>query len=99
LPIFGPYDCLAGIVISVKILGLKFLSFISVSHASYAQYHNISVGLEIDNTTGVRYPNTIRRLSRSGHNGVDAGTKWGYVPDDRECPVCGAFKDDFEKED
>lgn len=29
---------------------------------------------------------------------VDAGTKWEDVPDDYECPVCGAGKDDFEKE-
>ena len=32
-------------------------------------------------------------------NGVDPGTKWEDVPDDWECPVCGASKDDFEKED
>jgi rubredoxin len=32
-------------------------------------------------------------------NGVAAGTKWEDVPDDWECPVCGASKDDFEKED
>lgn len=32
-------------------------------------------------------------------SGVDAGTKWEDVPDDYECPVCGAGKDDFEKED
>ena len=31
-------------------------------------------------------------------NGVDPGTKWDDVPDDWECPVCGASKDDFEKE-
>jgi len=31
-------------------------------------------------------------------NGVGAGTKWEDVPDDWECPVCGASKDDFEKE-
>jgi len=85
-------------VIYVKILGLKLLSFISDSKASYAQYPNISAGLEIDNTTGVRYLNPIRRLPQSGHNGVDAGTKWEYVPDDRECPVCGASKNDIEKE-
>jgi rubredoxin len=29
---------------------------------------------------------------------VAAGTKWEDVPDDWECPVCGASKDDFEKE-
>ena len=31
-------------------------------------------------------------------NGVAPGTKWEDVPDDLECPVCGASKDDFEKE-
>ena len=31
--------------------------------------------------------------------GVEPGTKWDDVPDDWECPVCGASKDDFEKED
>jgi rubredoxin len=31
-------------------------------------------------------------------NGVDPGTAWEDVPDDWECPVCGASKDDFEKE-
>ena len=32
-------------------------------------------------------------------NGVEPGTKWEDVPDDWVCPVCGAGKDDFEKED
>jgi len=32
-------------------------------------------------------------------NGVAPGTKWEEVPDDWECPVCGASKDDFEKEE
>jgi rubredoxin len=31
-------------------------------------------------------------------SGVEPGTKWEDVPDDYECPVCGAGKDDFEKE-
>lgn len=31
-------------------------------------------------------------------NGVAAGTKWEDVPDGWECPVCGASKEDFEKE-
>jgi rubredoxin len=31
-------------------------------------------------------------------NDVAPGTKWEDVPDDWECPVCGAPKDDFEKE-
>jgi rubredoxin len=31
-------------------------------------------------------------------NGVAPGTKWEDVPDGWECPVCGASKDDFEKE-
>jgi rubrerythrin len=86
-------------VISVKILGLKLLYFISGSKASYAQNPNISIGLEIDNTTGVRYLNPSCRLPQSGHNGVDAGTKCEYVPGDQECPVCGASKNDLEKED
>jgi rubredoxin len=32
-------------------------------------------------------------------SGVAPGTKWEDVPDDWECPVCGAGKDDFEKEE
>ena len=32
-------------------------------------------------------------------NGVAPGTKWEDVPDDWECPVCGAGKADFEKEE
>jgi rubredoxin len=31
-------------------------------------------------------------------NGVAPGTKWDDVPDDWECPVCGASKEDFEVE-
>jgi rubredoxin len=31
-------------------------------------------------------------------NGVEPGTKWEDVPNDWECPVCGASKNDFEKE-
>jgi rubredoxin len=31
-------------------------------------------------------------------NGIDPGTKFEDLPDDWECPVCGASKDDFEKE-
>lgn len=31
-------------------------------------------------------------------NGVAAGTAWADVPADWECPICGASKDDFEKE-
>lgn len=31
-------------------------------------------------------------------NGVDPGTKFEDVPDDWDCPVCGASKDDFEVE-
>ena len=27
---------------------------------------------------------------------VEAGTAWENVPDDWECPVCGASKDDFK---
>ena len=32
-------------------------------------------------------------------NGIEPGTKWEDVPDDWECPVCGASKDEFEKEE
>ena len=32
-------------------------------------------------------------------NGVNPGTKWEDLPDSWECPVCGASKDDFEKEE
>ncbi|NQT68903.1 MAG: rubredoxin [Desulfobacteraceae bacterium] len=31
-------------------------------------------------------------------NGVDPGTKFEDLPDDWDCPVCGASKDDFEVE-
>ena len=29
-------------------------------------------------------------------NGIDPGTKFEDLPDDWDCPVCGASKDDFE---
>ena len=32
-------------------------------------------------------------------NDVAPGTEWEDVPDDWECPICGASKDDFEKEE
>ncbi|OPX35968.1 MAG: rubredoxin [Desulfobacteraceae bacterium 4484_190.1] len=32
-------------------------------------------------------------------NGVNPGTKWEDVSDDWLCPVCGASKDDFDKEE
>ena len=28
-------------------------------------------------------------------NGIVAGTKWDELPDDFECPLCGADKDSF----
>ena len=31
-------------------------------------------------------------------NGVEPGTKFEDLPDDWTCPVCGAEKDQFEKE-
>jgi rubredoxin len=31
-------------------------------------------------------------------NGVAPGTRFEDLPDDWECPICGASKDDFEKE-
>ncbi|MFB0521200.1 MAG: rubredoxin [Desulfatiglandales bacterium] len=32
-------------------------------------------------------------------NGIPAGTRFEDLPDDWTCPVCGASKDDFEKEE
>ncbi len=32
-------------------------------------------------------------------NDVNPGTAWADVPDDWVCPICGAGKDDFEKEE
>ena len=32
-------------------------------------------------------------------NGVEPGTKFEDLPDDWTCPVCGATKDLFEKEE
>ena len=32
-------------------------------------------------------------------NGVEAGTSFDKLPDDWTCPVCGAEKDLFEKEE
>lgn len=29
-------------------------------------------------------------------NGVAPGTKWEDLPEDWECPLCGASKDEFE---
>ena len=31
-------------------------------------------------------------------NGVEPGTRFEDLPDDWSCPVCGASKDQFEKE-
>ena len=31
-------------------------------------------------------------------NGIEPGTSFEDLPDDWTCPVCGASKDDFEKE-
>ena len=31
-------------------------------------------------------------------DGFEAGTKFEALPDDFECPVCGAGKDDFNKQ-
>ena len=33
-----------------------------------------------------------------GYGDYPAGTKFEDLPDDFECPVCGASKDDFEKQ-
>ncbi len=32
-------------------------------------------------------------------NDIDPGTAFEDLPDDWECPICGAPKDDFVKED
>ncbi len=32
-------------------------------------------------------------------SGIAAGTRFEDLPDDWECPVCGAAKADFEKEE
>ena len=32
-------------------------------------------------------------------NGVSPGTAFADLPDDWECPICGAGKEDFEKEE
>jgi len=32
-------------------------------------------------------------------NDIEPGTNFEDLPDDWECPVCGASKDDFEKEE
>jgi rubredoxin len=32
-------------------------------------------------------------------SGIAPGTKWEDVPADFECPLCGAGKDSFSKED
>ena len=29
-------------------------------------------------------------------DGIPAGTKWDDIPDDWECPDCGAMKEDFD---
>jgi len=31
-------------------------------------------------------------------NSIDAGTSFDKLPDEWTCPVCGAGKDDFDKE-
>ena len=32
-------------------------------------------------------------------DGIAPGTKWEDLPDDFECPLCGASKDDFSVEE
>ena len=32
-------------------------------------------------------------------SGIEAGTSFDDLPDDWTCPICGASKDQFEKED
>lgn len=31
-------------------------------------------------------------------NGIAPGTKWGELPEDFECPLCGVGKDQFSEE-
>jgi rubredoxin-NAD+ reductase len=31
-------------------------------------------------------------------NGIAPGTKWGDIPDDFTCPLCGVGKDEFSGE-
>ncbi len=31
-------------------------------------------------------------------SGIAAGTKWGDIPEDWACPICGASKDQFEEQ-
>ena len=31
--------------------------------------------------------------------GIEAGTAWADVPEDFECPLCGAGKDQFEEDE
>lgn len=35
----------------------------------------------------------------SPESNIPPGTKWRNIPDDWECPLCGASKDDFEKQE
>jgi len=32
-------------------------------------------------------------------NGIEPGTPFEEIPDDWSCPLCGASKDEFEKEE
>ncbi len=32
-------------------------------------------------------------------NGIEPGTSFDEIPDDWVCPLCGASKDEFEKEE
>ena len=32
-------------------------------------------------------------------NGIAPGTKWGDIPDDFTCPLCGVGKEDFAPEE
>lgn len=39
----------------------------------------------------------IRSAEGDPGNGIEPGTKFEELPDDRSGPVCGAAKDEFEK--
>ncbi len=76
-------------------------------NADIGQIGHFWMGTNSDNTTEVTMDKYVCTLcgyvydpeAGDPDNGVAPGTKWEDVPDDWECPVCGASKDDFEKED
>lgn len=68
------------------------------------EWRNLNKGLEIQGGKMDKYVCTVCGYvydPKQGDpdNGVKPGTKWEDVPDDWECPVCGASKDEFEREE